>query len=166
MDNCSEGSIIILLLISIIILILLNQLHTMETDTITEDKIQETNPNGTNKTVIEEKKKIQQKEQKASTTNNFTKANPIESPLLNNIDFIGKSDPLIYTKPSLEIDQIMDENSKINNVGQNKYLIEKKEDWKVDYAIGLEDGAIESLKNDRTIRPEMINGKVGFSKSF
>jgi len=34
------------------------------------------------------------------------------------------------------------------------------------YKIGLEENAVDEIKNTGEVKPEMINGKVGFSKSF
>lgn len=92
---------------------------------------------------------------------------PIKVPLLQDtIDFIGKSDLLIYTKPSLEIDEIMQKQKKINTPLKDKYIVEKQEDWKIEYEIGLEDAAIQNMKTDGKLKSDMIKGKVGFSTSF
>ena len=92
---------------------------------------------------------------------------PIKVPLLQDtIDFIGKSDLLIYTKPSLEIDEIMQKQKKINTPLKDKYIVEKQEGWKIEYEIGLEDAAIQNMKTDGKLKSDMIKGKVGFSTSF
>lgn len=92
---------------------------------------------------------------------------PIKVPLLQDtIDFIGKSDLLIYTKPSLEIDEIMQKQKKINTPLKDKYIVEKQEDWKIEYEIGLEDAAIQNMKTDGKLKSDMIKGKVRFSTSF
>jgi len=82
------------------------------------------------------------------------------------IDFMGENEPFIYSKPQLEIDQIMQEQRKIETFGEKKYTTKKREDSKIDYDIGLEDGATEKLKAGEPLKSEMVNGKVEFSKSF
>lgn len=107
------------------------------------------------------------KDNKTLESNLTTQKNLTEiSPLFINIDLIGKDYSLFYSKPILEIDQIMEEQKKINTFREEKYLIKKKEGWIVDYEIRLEDGVIEDLITDPSLKLEMINGKIEFSKSF
>lgn len=96
-----------------------------------------------------------------------TSTKQIKVPIIDTkIDFIGQNNPVEYSKTNLEIDQIMQEQKKINTYGQKKHPTERKEDWEVDYGVGLEDGAIDELKAAPTLKSEMLNGKIGFSKSF
>jgi len=106
--------------------------------------------------------KVEPKKRHPTAKEDLTKS----SPLFNNIDFTGENKLLIDAEPSLEIDQIMDEQKKIDTFSEVQYFKEKKEDWKVDYGVGLEGGAIDELKSNPSLKPEMLNGKIGFSKSF
>ncbi len=151
---------ILLLLISVVIIFLTK---TSDMPRVIKPEIKEENttlqakPIIIPKLVTKLKKKNQLKDQNSS----------LKTSILNDkIDFIGNDKPLIYTKPTLEIDQIMIEHQKINTFAQEKYILEKKEDWKINYEIGLEDDAIENLKIDNTLKTEMINGKIEFSTSF
>ena len=102
-----------------------------------------------------------------TTPNRFSRDFLLYTPTFDNkIDFIGTSKPLIYSEPQLEIEQIMQEHKKINTFAQEKYLIDKKEDWKINYGIGLEGNAIENLKANGRLKTKMLNGKIEFSTSF
>lgn len=157
-----------LLSIAIIILTIkskeIDGLHTVTTEVKKENEGLETKTKTEPKIAVETMKKTQEKQQNPIAKKDLSAI----SPLLTNtasdkIDFIGK-DNLVNKKPS--IDQIMVEQKKIDTFAKEKYLIEKKEDWEVDYGVGLEDGAIDSLKTDPSLKPGMVNGKVGFSTSF
>jgi len=88
------------------------------------------------------------------------------TPLAKKINFIGKDKLLIDMNPSLNIEQIMQEQEKIDFFVDKEYSTEKKKDWIIDYQIGLEENAMEELKTDPSLKLKMINGKVGFSTSF
>lgn len=163
---------ILFLLISIAILILtqksekVDRQSTIKTEVKKENKTLEPKPKMVPKVVIETKKKVELKKQNSTSQENLVKISPYKTPIADKIDFVGKSDPLIDLKPTLEIDQIMAEQRKINTFGEKKYLLEKKEDWEVDYGVGLEDGAMEDLKSNPSFKRGMLNGKIEFSTSF
>lgn len=161
---------IILLLITIITIILIKN---SEKPSLIQNEVKQLNtaseakPKMEVEVAPEVKKKVELKKENTDTLKNVNKNEAIEIPILNKeIDFIGRSEPLIYSKPQSDISKIMEEHEKINTIGQEKYLTEKEENWEIDYAVGLEEGAIEALQMDGTLKPEMINGKVGFSTSF
>jgi hypothetical protein len=75
--------------------------------------------------------------------------------------------PKFDAKPISETEQILIEQKKLDAFEQKEHSTKKtKENVKVDYSVGLEDGATDTLKNDPTLKPEMLNGKIGVSKSF
>ena len=122
---------------------------------------------------IEKKSKIVEKKHQAKKKIESKKQNLIIqeklidiSPHLNYIDFIGEDKYLTDTKPALEIDQIMLNHKEINTFAKDKSLIVEQEDWKIYYEVGLEENAMEEMKNKHSIDLKMFNGKIGFSKSF
>lgn len=131
-------------------------------------------PNTTKTELIDENTTLDSKPNTVSTKQNTTiKKEPIIkekptniSPFLYTPDAINKSDSFIDPKPRLDIDEIMKQQRKFDTFADEKSHAKKKEGWKVDASIGLEDGAIEELKSDPTLKKEMINGKVEFSTSF
>lgn len=154
---------ILFILIAIAIMIL----------TMKSEKLEKQDRPSTIKTEVKKENKILESKPRVESKVEPKKQNQIRpkdlseiSPLLNNIDFVGKSEPVVDLKPTLTIGQIMQEQKKIDTFAQEKNPTQKKEDWKVDYGVGLEDGAIEDLKTSPTLKREMINGKVGFSTSF
>lgn len=128
-----------------------------------EIKTVETTPKTIKKTPAQVEKKVppakvDQTKASKTTEENSTKNTPI--------DIMGKNDSFIYSKPKSEIEQIMQEQQKINSYKQKKHSNNNKENWSVDYETGLEDGSIEKLKSAKSFKADMINGKVEFSKSF
>jgi len=152
---------ILFFLLSIAIMILTiksnktDKLKTSTTEVKKENKLLDPKPKTEPTIVIKTKQKIETKKQSPITLKDLSEIFPLFS-----------NDNILDSKPALEIDQIMIEQKKINTFTKEKYLIEKKQDWKVDYKVGLEDGAIEDLKTDPSLKPGMINGKVEFSTSF
>ena len=151
---------ILLLLMTAAIMIFVNKANkpkAVENEVKKEKKVADTKPikpTVTAKTTKEIKPKVVLKK-------------PITSPIFDTkIDYVGKNDPLTYSKPSSDIDQIMQEHKKIHTLAEEKNPLANKEDWKVDYGVGLEDGAIDYLKSDPSLKSDMVNVKVGFSKSF
>ena len=143
-------------LLSITILILIKVLtkqdkpSTMNNETQIENKILKSKPKAEPNVATKSKQEVKSE---------------IQSPLLQKkIDFIGKNNLLMDSKPT--IDQIMEKQKKLDILTQEKDLTEGKEEWEVDYGVGLEKGAIETLKNNPELKHEMLNVKVGFSKSF
>ncbi|MFT5660029.1 MAG: hypothetical protein ACI9TV_000663 [Sulfurimonas sp.] len=163
---------VIFLLISVAIIISTNKSNgpnIVKTEVKEETKTLESKNKTTPKIVAEVKPQVKLKKQSQSQTSqeNLAENYLLKTPISDDkIDFIGKNDPLIYSKPKLEIDQIMEEHKKITTYGKEKDLTKKEEDWKVDYGVGLEDGAVDDLKTDPTLKSDMVNGKVGFSTSF
>ncbi|MFT5835393.1 MAG: hypothetical protein ACI9RG_000282 [Sulfurimonas sp.] len=152
---------ILFFLLSIAIIILTiksnktDKLNTSTTEVKKENKLLDKKPKKEPTIIIKTKQKIETKKQSPITQKDLIKI----SPLIGN-------DNLLDSKPVLEIDQIMIEQKKINTFTKDKYSIEKKKDWKVDYEVGLDDGAIDDLKTDPSLKPDMIKGKVEFSTSF
>lgn len=74
----------------------------------------------------------------------------------------------ITLKPEFEIKKLMQEQNKLEAHEHEKQMqVDKKNsEWEVDYEVGLEDGSLERLKNERSLKADMLNGKVGFIKSF
>ncbi|WP_294965640.1 hypothetical protein [Sulfurimonas sp.] len=132
-----------------------DKLNTSTTEVKKENKVLDPKPKTEPTTIIKTKKKIETK-----------KKIPITKKELIDISPLFSNDNLLDSKPLLEIDQIMVEQEKINTFTKDKYSIEKKKDWKVDYEVGLDDGAIDDLKTDPSLKPDIIKGKVEFSKSF
>ena len=112
---------------------------------------------------VKEKSKIENEIRQKNLAEHYLLKTPHSE---DKIDFIGESNSIDYEKSTLEIEHIMKEPKKITAYGPTKYAIEKEEDWKVDYGVGLEDGAVENLKNNRTLKSDMLNVKVGLSTSF
>lgn len=156
---------ILFFLLSITILILIKELRIEDKPSLIKTETKEvklsveSKPKTIQKVLAENRKETELKKQNKDNLSNI--------PILNDqIDFIGKNDPMINPKPISEIDQIMQEQKKIDTFTQEKHLTKKPEGWKVDYGVGLENGAIDDLKAQPTLKPKMLNGKVGFSTSF
>lgn len=95
------------------------------------------------------------------------KQTPVESSVVKKkIDIFDKEKPFVYSKPKLEINQIMEKQKKIDIYAEPKSLTPKQEEWKVDYGVGIEKAGQEKLDAGGPLQTEMINGKVEFSKSF
>lgn len=95
------------------------------------------------------------------------KLTPVKTPIVTKkLDFLNNEKPFVYSKPKLEIDQILKNQKKIDNFAEKKYSIPKKEDWEIDYKIGLEEDAAKRLHDGESLNPDMVNGKIKFSKSF
>ena len=165
-----KNQILLFILFFFIFITIITSLLKEDSDKINpvKPKVQEANntlkpeSNTTTKEIFDTGDKIKQTLPDATTEIDITKIPPFS----NEIDFIGKKDSLIDLEPILEIDQIMEQQKKIDTFVQERNLIKNQEDWEVDYEIGFEDAAIENLKTDPSLKPEVVNVKVGFSKSF
>lgn len=92
---------------------------------------------------------------------------PKEAPIVQKkIDLTPEKEPFVYSKPKLEIDQILQKQKKIDTFSDNNYSTKEKKDWEVDYKLGLEQDAPQKLKAGEPLKSEMVNGKIKFSKSF
>ena len=133
----------------------------IENETIDKNTTIENNTTIAPKVVIVPKKVELKKQIIAPIQVDLTKNSPL---FYNNMNTYN-SDVFMYEKPKLEIEQIMQEYKNIT-IFEEEYFIQKKEDWEVDYEVGLEDTGIKKRKPTPSLTPEMLNVKIEFSKSF
>ncbi|MFT7005190.1 MAG: hypothetical protein ACJAWW_002563 [Sulfurimonas sp.] len=161
-----------ILLLAIFLLIVIITVISIRQE---DEKIQSTpktklknKPQTKPKTLPEVKEKTELEKLNFTVPENFTEIYPVKTTIFvdDNIDFMDELDPVIYSKPKLEIDEIIEENKKINSFIIEQVPIKKKESWKINYEVGLEEGAIKDMKTTGELKTDMLNGKVGVSKSF
>lgn len=148
--------IILFFLISIAIIIFMIKSEKIDEPSIIKIEIEEKN------STLEPKIKIKLKKQNPTIEKELSEI----SPHFNHIYFVGTNEISIDLQNPLEIDQIMKKQKKLNKFTEKDYSQKNDDDWNINYEIGLEDGAIEELKDNSILKPKMLNGKVGFSKSF
>lgn len=158
---------ILLILITLIVIIttLTNESANstaIKTDIPKKFEVIKNKPVAIPKVLPKPKQVIEVKEQNFITKEDLAKI----IPAVDKIDFIGKSNSLVELEAQSDIEKILEEQKKLDTFSNKIHPTSKKEGWGVDYGIGLEDGAIENIKNDPSLKPKMLNGKIGFSKSF